>query len=190
MAKQPKTNTNAPKVPDAEPVGDPALFNTDQNAVQGDPDAQTGNPPLSADAEATGVAAPVATSSTDTTASSGAAAGTTSVELVKPQESAELTEVTTTDEDQGASSPEPEAAGSGNTSEGGLSEAAVQSILSKVLGVDSGPEKRRFILLRGPVRHNNVRYERGKLIILTETEHAELHSKQRVSEWDHGEELD
>ncbi|MGO1161732.1 hypothetical protein ACTOV4_07210 [Brucella sp. C7-11G] len=190
MAKQPKTNTNAPKVPDAEPVGDPALFNTAQNSAEGGTDALTGNPPLSADAGATGVAASVANSSTDTTASSGDAAGTTSVELVKPQESAELTEVKTTDGDQGASTPELEAAGSGTNSDGGLSEATAQSILSRVLGVETGPEKRRFILLRGPVRHNNVRYERGKPIVLTETEHDELHKKQHVSEWQYGEELD
>jgi len=186
MAKQPKTNTNAPKVPDAEPVGDPALFNTAQNAVQGDPDAQTGNPPLSSDAEATGVAAPVATSSTDTTESSGAAAGTTSVELVKPQEVTQPTTVMVTGEDKGASSPEPEAAGSGTTSEGGISEATAQSILTKVLGVETAPEKREFILLRGPVRHNNVRYENGKPMVLTETEHAELHKTSRVDEWDEG----
>jgi len=190
MAKQPKTNTNAPKVPAAEPVGDPALFNTAQNVAEGGTDAQTGNPPLSADAGATGVAAPVASSSTDTTASSGDAAGTTSVELVKPQEATQSTTVMVTGEDKGASSPGPEAAGSGTNSEGGISEATAQSILSKVLGVDTAPEKRRFILLRGPVRHNNIRYERGKPIILTETEHDELHNKQRVSEWEHGEELD
>lgn len=190
MAKQPKTNTNTPKVPDAEPVGDPALFNTANIAANGSTDAQTGSPPLSADAGATGVAAPVASISTDTTASSGAVAGTTSVELVKPQESAELTEVKTTDGDQGTSIPEPEAAGSGTNSEGGISEATAQSILSKVLGVETAPEKREFILVFGPVRHNNVRYESGKRIILTEAEHRELRKKQRVVEWEHGEDLD
>ncbi|WP_433848566.1 hypothetical protein [Brucella pseudogrignonensis] len=186
MAKQPKTNTNAPKVPDAQPVGDPALFNTPQNVAEGGSDAQADNPPLSADAGATGVTAPVASNSNDTTASSGAVAGTTSVELVKPQEVAQLTEVKTTDGDQGTSSPEPEAAGSGTNSEGGISEATAQSILSKVLFVDTAPEKREFILVFGPVRHNNVRYESGKRIILTEAEHVELRKKQRVVEWEKG----
>ncbi len=186
MAKQPKTNTNAPKVPDAEPVGDPALFNTADKAAEGGTDAQTGNPPLSADAGATGVAAPVAINSTDTTASSGAVASTASAELVKPQEVTQPTTVMVIGEDQGNSSPEPEAAGSGNSSEGGISETTAQSILSKVLGVETAPEKRRFILLRGPIRHNNIRYERGEELILTEAEYAELHEKQRVSEWEEG----
>lgn len=112
MAKQPKTETNTPKVPEAELVGDHA------NAANGGKNAGADSGAASVPATATGEAtAPVATSSTDTTASgSGDAAGTVTTGLVKPQEAIQPTTAIPAGADQGTSSPEVEASTSGTSS--------------------------------------------------------------------------
>ncbi|EXL08573.1 hypothetical protein BG46_01435 [Brucella anthropi] len=208
MAKQPKTETNAPKVPNAELVGDHAKISTvDADRIAG---ADSGAASVPATA-AGGATAPVATNSTDTTASgSGDAAGTVTTDLVKPQEGTGPTTAIPAGAEQGASNPEAEASASGINSSGdivvnmntsspgdnekvaaavasGLSAVAADAIISKVLGVEPPEEKREFVLVFGPIRHNNIRYKSGKRIVLTRDEHAELRKKQRVVEWDKGE---
>lgn len=206
MAKQPKTETNTPKVPEAELVGDHA------NAANGGKNAGADSGAASVPATATGEAtAPVATSSTDTTASgSGDAAGTVTTGLVKPQEATQPTTAIPAGADQGTSSPEMEASASGTSStdtppsataggagdtasaaEGGISSAAADAIISKVLGVEQPEEKREFVLVFGPVRHNNVRYKSGDRMILTRTEHEQVRAdRQRMVEWDKGQVVD
>lgn len=210
MAKQPKTETNTPKVPEAELVGDHA------NAANGGKNAGADSGAASVPATATGEAtAPVATSSTDTTASgSGDAAGTVTTGLVKPQEATQPTTAIPAGADQGTSSPEVEASASGGNSNGdvvvnvstssptdneelaaavarGLSAASADAIISKVLGVEQPEEKREFVLVFGPVRHNNVLYKSGDRMILTRTEHEQVCAdRQRTVEWDKGQVVD
>ncbi len=207
MAKQPKTETNTPKVPDAELVGDHAKINT----ADGDKNAGAGTGAASVPASATGVTAPVATNSTDTTASgSGDAAGTVTTDLVKPQEATQPTTAIPVGADQGTSSPEAEASASGTISndtspsataggagdtasaaEGGISSAAADAIISKVLGVEQPEEKREFVLVFGPIRHNNVRYKSGARMVLSKSEHEQVRAdRQRVVEWEKGKALD
>ncbi|WP_043062101.1 hypothetical protein [Brucella anthropi] len=206
MAKQPKTETNTPKVPEAELVGDRA------NAANGGKNAGADSGAASVPATATGeVTAPVATSSTDTTASgSGDAAGTVTTGLVKPQEAIQPTTAIPAGADEGTSSPEVEASTSGTSStdtppsataggagdlasaaEGGISSAMADAIISKVLGVEQPEEKREFVLMFGPVRHNNVHYKSGAHMILTRTEHEQVCADRlRVVEWDKGQVVD
>jgi len=208
MAKQPKTETNTPKVPEPELVGDHAQVNAANGGKNAGADSGAASVPATATGEAT---APVATSSTDTTASgSGDAAGTFTTGLVKPQEAIQRTTAIPVGADQGASSPEAEASvsgisstdtppsatagGAGDTAsaaEGGISAAAADAIISKVLGVEQPEEKREFVLVFGPIRHNNVRYKSGAHMILTKSEHEQVRAdRQRVVEWEKGKALD
>ncbi len=76
--------------------------------------------------------------------------------------------------------------GAGNmASPAGLTAEQVQEIRSRILGIPT-TERRRFLVVFGPVRHNNVRYPSGARIDLTETEHAELRQKKIVASWESG----
>ncbi|WP_418459752.1 hypothetical protein ACNT8L_04540 [Brucella intermedia] len=207
MAKQPKTETNTPKVPEPELVGDHAQVNAANGGKNAGADSGAASVPATATGEAT---APVATSSTDTTASGSGDAGAVTTGLVKPQEATQPTTAIPAGADQGTSIPEVEASASGTSStdtppsataggagdtasaaEGGISSAAADAIISKVLGVEQPEEKREFILVFGPIRHNNVRYKSGARMILTRTEHEQVRAdRQRVAEWEKGKALD
>lgn len=181
MAKA-KTTINAPKVPNAEPVGDLNQFKT---ASSGEA-ASTELLPL-VEATATGVAAPVATHSSSNEPANGDAVAKVSSEPATAHEVSEATGISAvTDQDNIVT----DIAGSDLASEtqeqaGGFSKEIAGAIRSQILGIPSPDEKREFYVL-SPVRHNNIRYGEDETIILSETEHAQLYKKQIVEAWDNG----
>lgn len=185
MAKA-KTTINAPKVPDAEPVGDHAQFKT---ALSGE-NASVDLLPA-AEATATGLAAPVATNSISDVSADIDASGESSTELATVQDATGIS-TASADTDQDTiindgivSDPAHET----QSPAGVISKETTDAILTQNLGVSSSGEQREFYVL-SPVRHNNIRYSKDDAIILTETEHALLHKKQLVEDWETGSDVD
>lgn len=181
MAKA-KTTINAPKVPDAEPVGDPALFKSSLSGETASADILP-----AAEATATGVAAPVATNSTDDASADLDASGETSAQLATAQDATDMSAASVfTDQDpvvnDGAAS---DTAHEEQKPAGGISKETADTIITQILGTSEPDQQREFHVL-SPVRHNNTRYSEDDTIILTETEHALLHEKRLVEGWEKG----
>lgn len=186
MTRKPKTISKA--APDAVIDGAPDGNQPSVDSViatEGDPSGENGP------------------DGTNTPASeSGDAAGTAAAETVKPQDATTLTPVAPAEATKVATDPEVEASASGtnstNTPESdqkgeagnsaglaGLTAEQVNEIRSRILGIPA-TERRRFVVVFGPVRYNNVLYPSGARIDLTETEHAELREKRIVASWESG----